>query len=121
MKNYTGQVEGFERIGAAQRKRDEEAAVLAWLREQGDDGKPALAAHDKLVALATDARATPERDLVVSRSDNPGVLDAALALSRRPIEHDTPAAKRAATSQDPENAHTADASTSPWGKMCKYR
>src|SRR3546814_5544560 len=54
MKNYTGQVEGFERIGAAQRKRDEEAAVLAWLREQGDDGKPALEAHDKLVALATD-------------------------------------------------------------------
>src|SRR3546814_17812439 len=66
MKNYTGQVEGFERIGAAQRKRDEEAAVLAWLREQGDDGKPALEAHDKLVALATDARTTRERDL---RSD----------------------------------------------------
>src|SRR3546814_21142139 len=61
MKNYTGQVEGFERIGAAQRKRDEEAAVLAWLREQGEDGKPALAAPDQLVALAPDARAPRER------------------------------------------------------------
>src|SRR3546814_877164 len=80
MKNYTGQVEGFERIGAAQRKRDEEAAVLAWLREQGENGTPALEAHDKLVELAADARATRERDLVVSRFDNTGVVDAALAL-----------------------------------------
>src|SRR3546814_6030170 len=75
MKNYTGQVEGFERIGAAQRKRDEEAAVLAWLREQGENGTPALEAHDKLVELAADARATRERDLVVSRFDNTGVID----------------------------------------------
>src|SRR3546814_10716332 len=85
MKNYTGQVEGFERIGAAQRKRDEEAAVLAWLREQGENGTPALEAHDKLVELAADARATRERDLVVSRFDNTGVIDAALTLYRRAI------------------------------------
>jgi hypothetical protein len=56
MKNYTGQVEGFERIGAAERKRGEEAAVLDWLRAQGDKGKPALEALDELVALAADAR-----------------------------------------------------------------
>src|SRR3546814_1438619 len=93
MKNYTGQVEGFERIGAAQRKRDEEAAVLAWLREKGDDGKPALAAHDKLVALANDARATRERDLVVSRFDNTGVIDAGQTLYRRAIEHEKPDAQ----------------------------
>src|SRR3546814_11593505 len=109
MKNYTGQVEGFERIGAAQRKRDEEAAVLAWLREQGDDGKPALEAHDKLVALATDARATRERDLVVSRFDNTGVVDAALTLYRRAIEHEKPEAPREAGYQDRADARNEGA------------
>ena len=104
MKNYTGQVEGFERIGAAQRKRDEEAAVLAWLREQGEDGKPALEAHDKLVALAADARATRERDLVVSRFNNTGVIDAALTLYRRAIEHQKPDAQREAGYQDRDDA-----------------
>src|SRR3546814_17652805 len=104
MKNYTGQVEGFERIGAAQRKRDEEAAVLAWLREQGENGTPALEAHDKLVELAADARATRERDLVVSRFDNTGVIDAALTLSRRAIEPEKPDAQREAGSPEPEAA-----------------
>src|SRR3546814_18929947 len=108
--SYTGQVEGFERSGAAQRKRDEEAAVLAWLREQGDDGKPALEAHDQLVALATDARATRERDLVVSRFHTTGVLHAALPLYRRAIEHDTPHAPRAAVNPNsaPPPTHGQD-------------
>src|SRR3546814_3201149 len=35
MQHYTGQAAGFERIGAAQRKRDADAAVLAWLGESG--------------------------------------------------------------------------------------
>src|SRR3546814_6962849 len=114
MKNYTGQVEGFERIGAAQRKRDEEAAVLAWPREQGDDGKPALEAHDKLAALATDARATRERDLVVSRFDNTGVVDAALTLHRPAIEHEKRDAQRQAGDQDRDDARTAGALQPEW-------
>jgi hypothetical protein len=104
MKNYTGQVEGFERIHAAQRKRTEEAAVLEWLRGQGDKGRPALEAHEKLVALAADARATRERDLVVSRFDNTGVLDVALTLYRRAIEHEKPDADREAGYQDRDDA-----------------
>jgi hypothetical protein len=104
MKNYTGQVEGFERIHAAQRKRTEEAAVLEWLRGQGEKGKPALEAHEKLVALAADARATRERDLVVSRFDNTGVLDVALTLYRRAIEHEKPDADREAGYQDRDDA-----------------
>jgi hypothetical protein len=104
MKNYTGQVEGFERIHAAQRKRAEEAAVLEWLRGQGDKGRPALEAHEKLVALAADARATRERDLVVSRFDNTGVLDVALTLYRRAIEHEKPDADREAGYQDRDDA-----------------
>ena len=104
MKNYVGQVEGFERIGAAARKRSEEAAVLEWLRAQGDKGKPALEAHEKLVALAADARATRERDLVVSRFDNTGVVDVALSLYRRAIEHEKPDADREAGYQDRDDA-----------------
>src|SRR3546814_5961188 len=104
MKNYTGQMKGFERNGAAQRKRAGGAAVLAWRREQGDHGKPALEAHDKLVALATDARATRERDLVVSRFDNTGVIDAALTLYRRAIEHEKPDAQREGGYQDRDDA-----------------
>ena len=104
MKNYTGQVEGFERIHAAQRKREEEAAVLDWLRGQGDKGKPALEAHGKLVALAADARATRDRDLVVSRFDNTGVVDAAITLYRRAIEHEKPDAERESGYQDRDDA-----------------
>ena len=104
MKNYTGQVEGFERIGAAARKRSEEAAVLDWLHAQADKGKPALEAHEKLVAQAADARATRERDLVVSRFDNTGVVDVALSLYRRAIEHEKPDAEREAGYQDRDDA-----------------
>ena len=104
MKNYTGQVEGFERIHAAQRKREEEAAVLDWLRGQGSKGQPALEAHDKLVALAADARATRERDLVVSRFNDTGVIDAAITLYRRALEHEKPDAEREAGYQDRDDA-----------------
>ncbi len=56
MKNYDGQLEGFKRIGAAQTKRREEAAVLAWLRRQGAQGQAALDAHAQLQALGELAR-----------------------------------------------------------------
>jgi hypothetical protein len=104
MKNYTGQVEGFKRIDAAAKKRSEEAAVLEWLRGQGDQGKPALEAHDKLVALAGQARATRDRDLVVAQLDNTGTLDAAVTLYRRAIEHEKPDAGREAGYQQRDDA-----------------
>jgi hypothetical protein len=44
-KNYRGQLEGFKRIDALGQKQAEEAAVLAWLKQRGAAGKPALAAH----------------------------------------------------------------------------
>lgn len=104
MKNFNGQVEGFERIDAAQTKRDDEAAVLAWLREQGDDGKPALRAHAQLLELAEESRATRERDLIVSQLNNTGVLDAAITLYRRAIEHEKPDAEREAGYQERDDA-----------------
>lgn len=104
MKNYDGQVEGFERIGAAVAKQHDEAALLAWLRKRGNKGKPALEAHAKLVALAGRSRATRERDLVVARLDSTGVLDAAITLYRRAIEHEKPDAEREAGYQQRNDA-----------------
>ncbi|MGV8932619.1 MAG: S46 family peptidase [Luteimonas sp.] len=104
MKNYSGQIEGFKRIDAAGTKRSDEAAVLGWLRAQGDAGKPALEAHDTLVALANAAKATRDRDLVVSRLDNTGVLDAAITLYRRAIEREKPDAQREAGYQQRDDA-----------------
>src|SRR5690554_4210019 len=58
MKNWAGQLEGFERTGAAGIKRSEEQAVLDWLKRQGRQGRAGLAAHQALVKLAAEARAT---------------------------------------------------------------
>ena len=104
MKNYSGQIEGFKRIDAAAKKRSEETAVLDWLRAQGDPGKPALEAHDKLVALANETRATRDRDLILSRLDGTGTLDAAITLYRRAIEHEKPDAEREAGYQQRDDA-----------------
>ena len=93
LKNYDGQLEGFKRIGAAQTKQREEAAVLAWLRKQGGKGAAALAAHDQLLKLNAQARATRERDLVMRQSG--GALgNTATSLYRLAIERQKPDAER---------------------------
>ncbi|GAB3744051.1 S46 family peptidase [Lysobacter olei] len=94
MKNYDGQLEGFKRIGAAETKRKEEAAVLEWLRAQGDAGKAGLAAHAKLIELGNIARATRERDLVFGSLRNSGILGAASQLYRLSLEKAKPDAER---------------------------
>ncbi len=94
LKNYDGQLEGFERIGAAKTKRAEEDAVLAWLRTQGANGKAGLAAHDRLVKLGNEQRATRDRDLVFGQLRNTGVIGAATSLYRLSIERAKPDAER---------------------------
>lgn len=94
MKNYDGQLEGFKRIGAAQTKRREEAAVLAWLRRQGAQGQGALDAHAQLQALGELARQQRERDLIFGQLRNTGVLGAAGQLYRLSIEREKPDAQR---------------------------
>ncbi|MFC0677305.1 S46 family peptidase [Lysobacter korlensis] len=94
LKNYDGQLEGFKRINAAETKRKDEEAVLAWLRTQGTKGKAALAAHDRLVQLGEEARATRERDLVFNQLRNLGVIGAASQLYRLSIEREKPDAQR---------------------------
>lgn len=93
-KNYDGQLEGFARIDAAQAKREEEAAVLEWLRGQGDAGQPALEAHAELVRLQEAAQATAERDLVIDQLNRVGVIGTAMTLYRNAIEKTRPDADR---------------------------
>ena len=96
MKNYDGQLEGFQRINAAQTKKADEDAVLAWLRKQGAKGQASLDAHAQLVALGEQSRATRERDLVFGQLRSSGVLGAATQLYRLAIEKQKPDAQREA-------------------------
>ena len=93
LKNYDGQLEGFKRIGAADTKNREEAAVLAWLRRQGRKGEAALAAHDQLLKLNAEARTTRERDLVM-RQTGGALGNTAATLYRTAIERAKPDAER---------------------------
>ena len=90
MKNYDGQLDGFQRIGASEKKHAEDAAVLDWLRKQGAKGEAALAAHETLVQIGDQARANRERDLVFSQLRNTGAIGAALQLYRLSIERAKP-------------------------------
>jgi len=99
-KNYEGQLEGFKRIDAAGQKRAEEAAVLAWLKGQGAAGKAGLQAHDRLVALNEQARATQARDLVVGQFNRTGAVGAAVTLYRLALERAKPDAERESGYQD---------------------
>lgn len=94
MKNFAGQLEGFQRIGAAKTKQADETAVLAWLGRQHRKGKPALAAHARLVELSAQARAHRERDLVFGQLRNGGAIGAAGLLYRLSIERGKPDAER---------------------------
>lgn len=94
LKNYDGQLEGFERMGAAAIKRKREEEVLTWLRKRGRAGEAALQAHQTLAALNAQAAATRERDLVLSRLGGSGVLSVATQLYRAAIERDKPDAER---------------------------
>ena len=95
-KNYEGQLSGFKRIGAAGQKHAEEAAVLAWLKGQGASGAQALAAHDTLISLLEQSKATRERDLALRMFNNTATLGAATQLYRLSIERAKPDAEREA-------------------------
>ncbi len=94
MKNYDGQLAGFQRVGAAAQKDDDEKAVLDWLRSRGPAGEPALAAHASLVELDQRAAAHRQRDLVYSQLRRTGVFGAATLLYRVAVERAKPDAER---------------------------
>lgn len=93
-KNFDGNLEGFKRNDTLAHKRKEEAAVLAWLRQQGARGEPALHAHRQLVALQAQANETQQRDLILAMLNRTGVLRAAVKLYRLAIEKAKPDAER---------------------------
>ncbi|WP_457395176.1 S46 family peptidase, partial [Roseateles sp. P5_E1] len=93
-------LDGFKRIDAAGQKQAEEAAVLAWLKQQGAAGKPALAAHAQLIKHLEEGRATRDRDLIVSQFNNTAVLGSALSLYRLSIERAKADAEREAGYQE---------------------
>jgi hypothetical protein len=86
LKNYDGQLEGFQRVGASGIKAKQEQAVLTWLRKRGNAGAPARDAYETLRALQAQTVATRERDLVLGRLGSNGVLNTAVQLYRLSIE-----------------------------------
>jgi hypothetical protein len=78
LKNYDGQLEGFQRMGADQVKRKQEDEILAWLRKRGNSGKIPLQAHEALLRLNEQAMNTRERDLALGQMLRNGTLSAAV-------------------------------------------
>jgi Peptidase S46 len=95
LKNYDGQLEGFQRMGASGIKAKQEEAVLTWLRKRNKAGMPpALEAYETLRALQAQTVATRERDLVLGRFGSNGVVSTAVQLYRLSIERAKPDAER---------------------------
>ncbi len=87
LKNYDGQLEGFQRMGASGIKAKQEEAVLTWLRKRNKAGMPpALEAYETLRSLHAQTVATRERDLVLARFGSNGVISAAVQLYRLSLE-----------------------------------
>ncbi|MGY1459260.1 S46 family peptidase [Luteimonas sp. A534] len=93
-KNYDSQLAGFERTGAMATKERQEAEVLAWAKEQGEDGQAVLDAYAQLLELNAAGRATRERDLVFGQFNGTGVLSTAIRAYRLAIEREKPDAER---------------------------
>src|SRR5690606_6432611 len=94
MKNYGGQVAGFERTHASATKHAEEQEVIAWLESCGEAGEEALAAYATLMELHALESATRERDLVLSQLRRTSVIGSATSLYRLAIERAKPDAER---------------------------
>jgi Peptidase S46 len=95
LKNYAGQLEGFTRSHAAERKHQEEREILAWLPSGGATGAAALDAHAKMLAVIARGQVTRERDLALNNLSGLGLLGAARTLYRWAIEREKPDAERA--------------------------
>ncbi len=100
MKNWDGQLEGFKRINAPARKKEEEKATLAWLQTKGEAGKPALDAYQTLQKINEQARVTRERDLYLGQIGNQGLFGQIRQLHRLAVERVKPNAERAPGFQD---------------------
>jgi V8-like Glu-specific endopeptidase len=100
LKNYDGQLLGFQKSNASVVKRQEEKAILEWLTKQGASGKAGLNAHKQLVALAALDRQTQVRDSLVGQVAGIGLIGSARNLYRLAIEKTKANAERAPGYQD---------------------
>ena len=112
MKNWDGQLEGFKRIDALATKQADEKAVLDWLKAGAPGAQglntaaqlDAIAAHQRLVALAAQARATRERDLVLGQIGNTGLFGSLRQAYRLAVESAKPDLERAPGFQQRDRA-----------------
>ncbi|MBB3228911.1 hypothetical protein FHW69_003559 [Luteibacter sp. Sphag1AF] len=96
IKRFSGELEGLERSDAVTIRRDDEAAMLAWLATQPDAGalKPNIDEAMKLIAAGKDVR---ERDLLIGLlSSQTQLMRGALAIDRLSVERPKPDAAREA-------------------------
>lgn len=100
LKNYDGQLLGFQKSNASVVKRQEEKAILEWLSKQGASGKAGLNAHKQLVALAALDRQSQVRDSLVGQVAGLGLIGSARNLYRLAIEKSKSNAERTPGYQD---------------------
>src|SRR5690606_14973639 len=93
LKRAQGELEGLERSNAVAVGAAEEAAMLAWLRQQGE-AAPILADIEAAQAVLASATATRERDQLIATLGRTEVFDAALRLQRLALERGKPDAER---------------------------
>ena len=94
-KNFSGQLEGFARHHASERKHQEEQAVLTWLKLRGEAGVKILQAHAELLNLIKKDDATRELNLALSQISGLGLIGTARTLYRLSIEREKPDIDRA--------------------------
>ena len=92
LKRAQGELDGLRRSDAVRVRRDDEAAMLAWLARQGD-AAAAKADIDAMQAQLDAAQATRERDAVLPYLRG-GLLGAASTVQRLALERGKPDAQR---------------------------
>lgn len=99
-KRARGELEGLVRSDAKAGRAAEQAAMLAWLTEDGKDVAD-TADIDAVEAVLDDARAQRQHDQLFAQIRyQPQLLRAALTLQRRALEHRKPDAERERGWQD---------------------
>lgn len=92
LKRAQGELQGLRRSDAVQVRREDEAAMLAWLAKQ-PDAKQSLAGIRALQQQLDAGEATRERDFILPFL-RPGLLGAAVQLQRLALERGKPDAQR---------------------------
>lgn len=102
LKRAQGELEGLRRSDAVRVRREDEAAMLAWVAKQAD-GKAKLAGIRAMQAELDADDANRERDFILPFL-RPGLLGSAVTLQRLALERGKPDAQREAGYQQRDEA-----------------